>query len=97
MTKQTATADRDWPADSKCTLHGIRKAAAVRLAERGATVEMLMSAFGWRSPAPALFYCREERFRSAPRTCRRFSAYYIGQHFFARSARRSRISARIER
>jgi integrase len=44
---------------SKYTLHGLRKAAAVRLAERGATVEQLMTFFGWRSPRMALYYVRE--------------------------------------
>jgi integrase len=43
----------------KYTLHGLRKAAAVRLAELGATVEDLTSFFGWRSPKMALFYVRE--------------------------------------
>jgi integrase len=41
------------------TVHGLRKARVVRMAERGATVEMLMSAFGWRSSQMALFYARE--------------------------------------
>jgi hypothetical protein len=31
----------------------------VRLAELGATVEDLMSFFGWRSPKQALYYVRE--------------------------------------
>ena len=44
---------------SKYTLHGLRKAAGVRLAERGATVEQLMTFFGWRSPRMALYYVRE--------------------------------------
>jgi integrase len=43
----------------KYTLHGLRKAAAVRLAEAGASVEQLMSWLGWRSPAQAVYYCRE--------------------------------------
>jgi hypothetical protein len=45
------------------TLHGLRKAAAVRLAEVGATVEQLMSVFGWRTPTMALYYCREAKKR----------------------------------
>jgi integrase len=41
------------------TLHGLRKAAGVRLAEAGASVPMIMSILGHRSPGMALFYCRE--------------------------------------
>src|SRR5215469_16742364 len=33
-----------------CTAHGIRKAAARRLAEAGATVNQLMAIFGWTRP-----------------------------------------------
>ena len=43
----------------KYTLHGLRKAAGVRLAEAGASVPMIMSILGHRSPGMALFYCRE--------------------------------------
>jgi integrase len=52
---------------SKYTLHGLRKAAAVRLAELGATVEELMSFFGWRSPKMALYYVREANKRKLNR------------------------------
>jgi integrase len=38
------------------TRHGLRKAAAIRLADRGATVSELMSWFGWRSPSEAIRY-----------------------------------------
>ena len=44
---------------SKYTLHGLRKAAAVLLAEGGATVEQLMSVMGWRTAGQAIYYCRE--------------------------------------
>ena len=40
-------------------MHGLRKAAAVRMAEAGATVQQLMSVFGWKTPTMALYYCRE--------------------------------------
>ena len=36
--------------------HGLRKAAARRYAERGATVPQLMALFGWRTPAMAIHY-----------------------------------------
>jgi integrase len=44
---------------SKYTLHGLRKAAAVLLAESGATVEQLMSVMSWKTPTQAIYYCRE--------------------------------------
>jgi integrase len=42
-----------------CTAHGIRKAAARRLAEAGATVNQLMAIFGWTRPDMAIKYTRE--------------------------------------
>ena len=47
------------PASSSCTAHGIRKAAARRLAEAGATVNQLMAIFGWTRPDMAIKYTRE--------------------------------------
>ena len=44
---------------SQYTLHGLRKAAAVLLAESGATVEQLISVMGWRTAGQAIYYCRE--------------------------------------
>jgi integrase len=38
--------------------HGLRKAAATRAAERGATVNELMSMFGWLDPKQAARYTR---------------------------------------
>jgi integrase len=52
---------------SRYTLHGLRKAAAVRMAEAGAGVPQLMSVFGWKTPAMALFYCREANKRKLNR------------------------------
>jgi integrase len=52
---------------SKYTLHGLRKAAAVRMAEAGATVQQLMSVFGWKTPTMALYYCREANKRKLNR------------------------------
>jgi len=41
------------------TLHGLRKAAGVRLAEAGASVQQIMTVLGHKTPGMALFYCRE--------------------------------------
>jgi integrase len=49
--------------------HGMRKAAATRAAERGATAQ-LMAIFGWRTIKPAEVYTRAaERKRLAGRRC----------------------------
>jgi integrase len=40
----------------KYTAHGLRKSAAVFLAERGATVKQLMDWFGWTNPKQAMYY-----------------------------------------
>lgn len=40
-----------------CTAHGLRKAAAVRCAEGGATVKEMMARFGWKRPEMAIHYC----------------------------------------
>jgi integrase len=39
--------------------HGLRKAAGVKLAESGASVQMIMSVLGHRSPRMALYYCEQ--------------------------------------
>jgi integrase len=39
--------------------HGVRKAAATRLAQRGASTHMLMATFGWLSIAQAELYTRD--------------------------------------
>jgi integrase len=41
-----------------CTAHGLRKAAAVKLAEAGKSVDELMSIFGWARPDMAIKYTR---------------------------------------
>jgi integrase len=38
---------------SRCTPHGLRKAGATRLAQRGATTTQLMAWFGWKTSAEA--------------------------------------------
>jgi integrase len=40
------------------TMHGLRKNAAVELAEAGATVDELMDVLGHRTPKMALYYCK---------------------------------------
>jgi integrase len=42
-----------------CTLHGIRKAAAVRAAENGASANQLMALFAWLNLAHAEIYTRQ--------------------------------------
>ena len=46
------------PAENR-TAHGVRKAAARRFAEAGATVNELMAVFGWSDAGMALKYTRE--------------------------------------
>jgi integrase len=41
-----------------CTAHGLRKAAATRLAENGATESQLMAVFGWTRPDMAVKYTK---------------------------------------
>jgi integrase len=42
----------------RCTSHGLRKAAATRAADRGATTTQLMAWFGWKSSSEAERYTR---------------------------------------
>lgn len=42
----------------RCTSHGLRKAAAARAADRGATTTQLMAWFGWRTSGEAERYTR---------------------------------------
>lgn len=42
----------------RCTSHGLRKAAATRLADRGATTTQLMAWFGWKTASEAERYTR---------------------------------------
>jgi integrase len=53
---------------SKLSAHGLRKAAATRAAEKGATTSELMGIFGWRNISQAEIYTRAaERARLAGR------------------------------
>ena len=45
--------------EPELVLHGLRKAAGVKLAESGASVQMIMSVLGHRSPRMALYYCEQ--------------------------------------
>jgi integrase len=40
----------------RCTPHGLRKSAAIRFADRGATVMQLMAWLGWKTPGEAIRY-----------------------------------------
>jgi integrase len=49
--------------------HGLRKVAATRAAENGATVPQMMAIFGWTDPRMALLYVEgANRRRLAPST-----------------------------
>lgn len=55
---------RDWCNEAGlpgCSAHGLRKAGAVRAAERGATTHQLMSIFGWSTLQQAEIYTRHAR------------------------------------
>jgi integrase len=53
----------------QCSLHGLRKAAAVRCADAGATVHDMMQLFDWSSPQMAVLYIkRADKKRAAART-----------------------------
>lgn len=43
----------------KKSAHGVRKIAATRAANNGATIHELMAIFGWKTPAMALLYTKE--------------------------------------
>jgi integrase len=51
----------------KKSAHGVRKIAATRAADNGATVHQLMAIFGWRSPAMAQVYTQEANRRRLAR------------------------------
>ena len=49
----------------RCTSHGLRKAAATRLADRGATTTELKAWFGWKTDSEAERYTRNADRKSA--------------------------------
>src|SRR5262249_40055356 len=52
---------REWCREAGCpgSAHGLRKAAATRFAEAGATVSNLMPRFGWKTEKMALYYTKK--------------------------------------
>ena len=51
----------------KKSAHGVRKIAATRCADNGATEHQLMAIFGWKSPAMAQLYTRAANRRKLAR------------------------------
>ena len=43
----------------ECSPHGLRKLAAISMAEGGASVQQLMAAFGWSTPGQAIHYIKK--------------------------------------
>jgi integrase len=76
----------------RCTSHGLRKAAATRLADRGATTTQLMAWFGWKTASEAERYTRgADRKRAAAVAGQLISGTGIGkpENQFANRARKS--------
>jgi integrase len=64
----------------RCTSHGLRKAAATRLAERGATTTQLMAWFGWKTASEAERYTRSaDRKHAAASAGRLISGTGVGK------------------
>jgi integrase len=64
----------------RCTSHGLRKAAATRLADRGATTTQLMAWFGWKTASEAERYTRNaDRKRAAASAGKLISGTGIGK------------------
>jgi integrase len=76
----------------QCTAHGLRSAAATRLADHGATAHQLMSWFGWRTLSEAERYTKEaNRKRLAAEAGKLISGTGIGKPEiqFAKNERKS--------
>lgn len=76
----------------RCTSHGLRKAAATYLADRGATTTQLMAWFGWKTASEAERYTRgADRKRNAAAAGELVSGTGIGKPEiqFAKNARKS--------
>jgi integrase len=76
----------------RCTSHGLRKAAATRLADRGATTTQLMAWFGWKTASEAERYTRgADRKRAAAAAGQLISGTGIGkpENQFANKAHKS--------
>jgi integrase len=75
----------------RCTSHGLRKAAATRLADRGATTTQLMAWFGWKTASEAERYTRNaDRKHAAAAAGKLISGTGIGKPEiqFAKNARK---------
>jgi integrase len=76
----------------QCSAHGVRSAAATRLADNGATAHQLMSWFGWRTLSEAERYTKEaNRKRLAAEAGKLISGTGIGKpkNQFAKTRRKS--------
>jgi integrase len=63
----------------RCTSHGLRKAAATRLADRGATTTQLMAWFGWKTSSEAERYTRTADPKASGSECRQ--AHYQNRNW----------------
>jgi integrase len=64
----------------RCTSHGLRKAAATRLADRGATTTQLKAWFGWKTSGEAERYTQTaDRKRAAATAGRLITGTEIGK------------------
>jgi len=74
--------DRCDEAGVSCRAHGLRSAAATRLADHGATAHQLMSWFGWRTISEAQIYTEEaNRKRLAAEAAKLITSTEIGKPF----------------
>ncbi|HEY9451816.1 MAG TPA: tyrosine-type recombinase/integrase, partial [Bradyrhizobium sp.] len=83
----------------RCTSHGLRKAAATRLADRGATTTQLMAWFGWKTASEAERYTRNaDRKRAAAAAGKLITGTEIGksENQFAKSEAKSLKTRRAE-
>jgi integrase len=83
----------------RCTSHGLRKAAATYLADRGATTTQLMAWFGWKTASEAERYTRgADRKRAAATVGELVSGTGIGKPEiqFAKKARKALKAKRVK-
>jgi integrase len=84
---------------ARCTSHGLRKAAATYLADRGATTTQLMAWFGWKTASEAERYTRgADRKRNAAAAGKLVSRTGIGKPEiqFAKKARKPLKTNRVK-
>ncbi|MBX9822007.1 MAG: tyrosine-type recombinase/integrase [Afipia birgiae] len=83
----------------RCTSHGLRKAAATYLADRGATTTQLMAWFGWKTASEAERYTRgADRKRNAAAAGALVSGTGIGkpENQFAKKPRKTLKTKRVQ-